>query len=47
MEQKIITSNSSSGLNTKMAELIKEGWEPIGGHTTTVIEEYAQYSGSQ
>ena len=47
MEQKIITSSSASGLNSKIAEMQKEGWEPIGGHTVTVEEEYAQYAGSQ
>jgi len=47
MEQKIITSSHVSGLNAKMAELIKEGWEPIGGHTSIIVEEYAQYAGNQ
>jgi hypothetical protein len=47
MEQKIITSSSASGLNAKIKELIEEGWEPIGSHTISVEEEYAQYAGSQ
>lgn len=47
MEQEIITSTHVNGLNAKMAELIKDGWEPIGSHTSTIVEEYAQYAGSQ
>ena len=32
MEQKIITSRSASGLNSKIAEMQKEGWNTIGEH---------------
>ena len=47
MEQKIITSSSASGLNQKIAELQKEGWEPIGSHSVVVIHEQKRFAGTQ
>jgi len=32
MEQIIITSESASGLNTKIAKKIEEGFVPVGSH---------------
>ena len=47
MEQKIITSHSASDLNSKLADLIKEGWKPIGGHQVVVSHEQNRFSGMQ
>jgi hypothetical protein len=45
MEQKIITSSSASGLNQKIAEMQKEGWEPIGSHSVVTTHEQKIFSG--
>ena len=47
MEQKIITSHSASDLNTKLADLMKEGWKPIGSHQVVVSHEQNRFSGMQ
>lgn len=47
MEQKIITSSSASGLNQKIADLQKEGWEPIGSHSVVTKHEQKVFSGSE
>ena len=47
MEQKIITSKSASGLNSKIAEMQKEGWEPIGEHKVVTVHEQKRFAGSQ
>jgi hypothetical protein len=47
MEQKIITSHSASDLNAKLADLIKEGWKPIGSHQVVVSHEQNRFSGMQ
>jgi len=47
MEQKVITARSARELNSKIEDMIADGWEPVGGHTMTVEDEYAQYAGSQ
>jgi hypothetical protein len=47
MEQKIITSHSASDLNTKLADLMKEGWKPIGSHQVVISHEQNRFSGMQ
>jgi hypothetical protein len=47
MEQKIIKSSSISDLNTKMADMIAEGWEPIGEHKAVEKHHQLRYSGMQ
>lgn len=47
MEQKIITSSSASGLNSKIAEMQKDGWEPIGSHKVVTIHEQNRFAGTQ
>jgi len=47
MEQKIITSSSASGLNSKIKELKAEGWEPIGSHQVVTTHQQARYRGNQ
>lgn len=47
MEQKIITSESASGLNSKMEEMIKDGWTPVGGHHVVEKHHQLRYAGMQ
>lgn len=47
MEQKVITSATASGLNSKIAEAQKEGFEPIGSHTCVEIQHQPKYAGRQ
>lgn len=47
MEQKIITAHSASHLNEKVAELIKEGWKPIGSHQVVETHRQNRYAGTQ
>ena len=47
MEYKIVYGDSPSDINTKVNEMIKEGWEPIGSHQVVVRREQNRYSGSQ
>ena len=47
MEKKIITSSSASGLNQKIADMQKEGWEPIGSHSVVVVHEQNRFAGTQ
>ena len=47
MKQKIITSRSASGLNSKITEMQKEGWEPIGEHKVVTIHSQNRFAGNQ
>jgi len=47
MEQKIITSRSASGLNSKIIEMHKEGWKPIGEHKVVTTHSQNRFSGAQ
>ena len=47
MEQKIITSRSAHGLNSKIKELMTEGWEPIGSHQVVTTHQQPRYRGNQ
>jgi len=47
MEQKIITAHSASDLNARLADLMKEGWKPIGSHQVVVSHEQNRFSGMQ
>ena len=47
MEQKIITTNSPERLNSKIKEMIDEGWEPIGSHQVVTIHQQPRYRGNQ
>jgi len=46
MEYKIVTSNHSSGLQTKVTELIAEGWKPKGSHQVVETHRQNRFSGS-
>lgn len=47
MEQKIITDSSASGLNEKIVNLVREGWEPIGEHKAVEKHHQLRYAGMQ
>jgi len=47
MEDKIVYGDSPSEINTKVDEMINNGWEPIGSHQVVVRREQNRYSGSQ
>ena len=47
MEYKIFYCDSTNDINTKVNEIIKDGWEPIGSHQVVVRREQNRYSGSQ
>jgi hypothetical protein len=47
MEQKIITAHSASDLNSKLADLMKEGWKPIGPHHVVEVHHQMRFSGMQ
>lgn len=47
MEYKIVTSNRSDGLNTKVKEMIEEGWKPVGSHQVVTNFMQNRFSGLQ
>ena len=44
---KIITASSSESLNSKIQDMIAEGWEPIGSHSAVNTHSQNRYAGSQ
>lgn len=47
MEQKIITAHNASELNSKLTNLMKDGWKPIGPHQVVEVHHNLRYSGMQ
>jgi len=47
IDYKIVTNKSPSELTTKVLDLMKEGWSPVGSHQALTTESYDQYSGNQ
>ncbi len=47
MKIKIISASSPEGLNSKVQEMIAEGWEPMGSHSAVNIHSQNRYSGTQ
>ena len=47
MEQKIITASSAYSLNSKIKEMIDEGWKPLGSHHVVVIHSQNRFAGTQ
>jgi hypothetical protein len=47
MEYKIVYGDSPSEINTKVNEMINNGWEIVGSHQVVVRREQNRYSGSQ
>jgi len=39
MEYKIVYGDSPSEINTKVNEMITQGWEPVGSHQVVVRRE--------
>lgn len=46
MEHKIITASSASGLNSKIEQMQKEGWKPVGEHKVVTTFEQKRFSGT-
>jgi hypothetical protein len=47
MEQMIITSHSASELNTKLKNMIEQGWQPIGSHCVVETHHQLRFAGNQ
>ena len=47
MEQKIITAHSASDLNSKLENLMNEGWKPMGPHHVVEVHHQLIFSGMQ
>jgi len=47
MEYKIVTSGSPEQLSSKVMELIKEWWKPVGGHRVVETHRQNRFSGTQ
>jgi hypothetical protein len=47
MEYKIVYGDSPSDINTKVNEMINNGWELVGSHQVVIRREQNRYSGSQ
>ena len=47
MEYKIIYSSTPEGLVNKVNDLIKQGWEVVGGHCVSEQHRQNRYRGSQ
>jgi hypothetical protein len=47
MEYKIVYGDSPSDINTKVNEMINNGWEIVGSHQVVIRREQNRYSGSQ
>ncbi len=44
---KIITASSPDGLNSKVQDMIAEGWEPLGSHSAVNTHSQNRYAGTQ
>ena len=44
---KIISASSPDGLNSKVQDMIAEGWEPLGSHSAVNIHSQNRYAGTQ
>jgi hypothetical protein len=47
MEQKVIIAGSAHSLNSKIREMIDEGWKPLGSHQVVVIHSQNRFAGTQ
>ena len=47
MEYKIVYGDSPSDINTKVNEMINNGWELVGSHQVVIRREQNRFSGSQ
>jgi len=44
---KIIAAGSPEGLNSKIQEMIAEGWKPMGSHSAVNTHSVNRYRGTQ
>jgi len=47
MEQMILTSHSASDLNTKIRQMIEQGWTPVGSHQVVETHHQNRFAGMQ
>lgn len=47
MEQMILTSHSASDLNTKIRQMIEQGWKPVGSHQVVETHRQNRFAGMQ
>ena len=47
MKIKIISASSPEGLNSKVQDMIAEGWEPMGSHSAVNTHSQNRYAGTQ
>ena len=47
MEYKVVTSQSATGLNETVKNLISEGYKPVGGHNVVEVHHQLRFSGMQ
>jgi hypothetical protein len=47
MEYKIVIGKTAYDLNNAVAELIKEGWSPVGSHQVVVRHIQNRFAGTQ
>ena len=47
MKYKVIEGGSPSEITTKVNDMIKDGWKPVGTHQVVVRREQNRYSGQQ
>lgn len=47
MKVTILIDPTISGLNSKINELLADGWEPLGGHQVITRRNVNRYSGTQ
>ena len=47
MKIKIITASSPESLDSRIQEMIAEGWEPLGSHSAVNTHSQNRYAGSQ
>ena len=47
MQYKILTSQTSSGLNKLIQSYIDDGWTVVGSHKVAIVHEQNRFAGSQ
>lgn len=47
MRYKVIEGGSPNEITTKVNDLVRDGWKPVGGHQVVVRREQNRYSGQQ
>jgi len=47
MQQIVLTAHNASELNTKIQQMIEQGWIPIGSHNVVETHHQMRFSGMQ